>query len=110
MTIRPLVLAGLALAGTLPGLAPVPAAAGGVADLHGAWRGCLHRSFGLQASLSGRMLAADAALRSCRGAEDAYLAALSASPLLDVEDVGRVRPALLMRAKDWLLGRRTSPI
>jgi hypothetical protein len=110
MTIRPLALAGLVLAGTLPGLLPMPAAAGGVAELHGAWRGCLHRSFGLQASLSGRMIAADAALRQCREAEEAYLAALSTSPLLDAEDVGRVRPALLMRAKDWLLGRRTSPI
>lgn len=110
MTIRPLVLAAAIVAGTLPGLGPVPTFAGAAAELHGAWRVCLHRSFGLQASLSGRMPAADAALRACRDAEEAYLAALSASPLLDGDDVARVRPALLMRARDWLLGRRPSPI
>ncbi|WP_336485886.1 hypothetical protein [Methylobacterium nigriterrae] len=104
MTIRPLVLAV-----TLIGLSSLPAAAGEVADLHGAWRGCLHRSFGIQAALTSRLLAADMALRACREAEGAYLTALSASPLVDGDDVARVRPALVMRAKDWLLGRRPSP-
>lgn len=92
-------------------LAPVGSAqAGGdVAALHAAWRGCLHRSFGLQSALTGRTLAADAALRNCRESESSYLAALAASPLVDGDDVARVRPALLQRARGWLLGRGASP-
>jgi hypothetical protein len=92
-------------------LAPVgPAQADGeVAALHSAWRGCLHRTFGLQAALTGRALAADTALRSCRESESAYLTALAASPLVDGDDVARVRPALLQRARGWLLGRGPSP-
>jgi hypothetical protein len=87
-----------------------PAQADGeVAALHSAWRGCLHRNFGLQSALTGRTLAADAALRSCRESESAYLTALAASPLVDGEDVARVRPALLQRARGWLLGRGASP-
>lgn len=76
-----------------------------VAALHAAWQGCLRRSFGLSATLSSPTLAADDALRACRGSEEAYLAALSVSPLVDGDDVARVRPALLARARGWLLGR-----
>lgn len=71
---------------------------------HAAWKSCLHDSFALQAALSGRSVAADTALRDCRAAETTYLSALSASPLVDDEDVSRVRPALLARARGWLLG------
>ena len=78
-------------------------AAPGVADLHGTWRACLHRNFTLQVALSSRVIAADVALRTCRPSEQAYLTALSASPLVDDDDVARVRPALLLRAKGWLL-------
>lgn len=70
---------------------------------HAAWKSCLHETFALQAALSGRSLAADTALRDCRGAEAAYLDALAASPLVDDADVARVRPALLARARGWLL-------
>lgn len=91
-------------------LACAPAeAAGGVSDLHAAWRGCLHRSFGTQAVLTSRTLAADTAMRACRATEEAYLDALSTSPLVDGDDVARIRPALLQRAKGWLLGRAPSP-
>ena len=82
----------------------------GVADRHGAWRACLHRNFALQAALSSRVIAADAALRTCRPSEQAYLAALSTSPLVDDEDVARVRPALLLRAKGWLLEGGPRPL
>ena len=70
-----------------------------------AWQACLTDAFALQAVLSSRTLAADSALRECRERESAYLAALSASPLVDGEDVARVRPALLARARSQLLGR-----
>lgn len=79
-----------------------------VSAQHSAWKSCLHDSFALQAALSGRIVAADTALRDCREAESAYLAALSASPLVDDEDVSRVRPALLARARGWLLGGERS--
>jgi hypothetical protein len=75
----------------------------GVADRHGAWRACLHRNFVLQVALSSRVIAADQALRTCRPSEQAYLTALSDSPLVDGDDVARVRPDLLLRAKGWLL-------
>ena len=84
------------------------AQAGGVADLHDTWRGCLHRTFALQSALTSRTLAADTALRTCRGSEMAYLAALSTSPLVDGDDVARVRPALLERARGWLLGAQAA--
>ncbi|MDR7035608.1 MULTISPECIES: hypothetical protein [Methylobacterium] len=85
-----------------------PAGAGDAADRHQAWQGCLHRSFTVQAALTSRTLAADAALRACKDAEAAYLSALGTSPLLDGDDVARVRPALLLRARGWLL-RRNGP-
>lgn len=84
------------------------AQASGVADLHDTWRGCLTRTFGFQSALTSRTLAADIALRTCRGSEMAYLSALSTSPLVDEDDVARVRPALLERARGWLLSRQTS--
>ncbi|MBO1018430.1 hypothetical protein IPV08_00405 [Methylobacterium sp. SD274] len=74
-----------------------------VATLHSSWRGCLQRHFGLQTVLTSRTFAAESAVKSCRGSEAAYLAALSTSPLLGDEDVSRVRPALIQRAKGWLL-------
>jgi len=72
---------------------------------YGAWQTCLKQSFGERAALSGRGIAADAALRECRESEGAYLAALQGSPLLDEEDVARARPALVARARLWLLGQ-----
>lgn len=73
---------------------------------HEIWRDCLSRNFRIQAALTERDLAADAALRACRGPEDAYLAALTASPLLDEEDVARARPLLAGRIRAWLVGSR----
>lgn len=78
--------------------------AGEVAERHSEWRGCLHRTFAFQAALTGRAMAADITLKTCRLREEAYLAALASSPLVDGEDVARVRPALLQRARDWLIG------
>ncbi|MCJ2036789.1 hypothetical protein [Methylobacterium sp. J-068] len=104
MTIRDRALPALCLLATLMS---APCASGaeqpGVADRHGTWRACLHRNFTLQVALSSRIIAADSALRTCRPSEQAYLTALSASPLVDGDDVARVRPALLLRAKGWLL-------
>ncbi|GJE26768.1 hypothetical protein [Methylobacterium organophilum] len=79
--------------------------AGAAGQSHAAWQSCLREAYGLKAALSGKTLAADAALRECRDRENAYLAALSTSPLLDDEDVARVRPALVARARIWLMGR-----
>jgi hypothetical protein len=82
-----------------------------VAERHASWRACLNRNFTLQAALSSRVVAADAALRTCRPSEQAYLTALSTSPLVDGDDVARVRPALLLRARGWLLeGGRQRPL
>ena len=92
----------------LTGLSIGPAVAGDVAELHSSWRGCLHRSFGFQVALTSRTLAADTALRACRHSEDAYLVALATSPLVDGDDVARVRPAVLQRARGWLLSGRAS--
>lgn len=73
---------------------------------HQAWRSCLVSAFTLRAALASPMLAADAAFGECRENETAYLAALSASPLVDEDDVARAKPALLARAKTWLLTNR----
>lgn len=81
----------------------------GAGASHTAWRDCLRQAYGLRASLSSPDLAADAALRACREAETAYLAALSTSPMLDAEDVTRVRPALVTKARAWLTGRGAKP-
>lgn len=83
-------------------------AQGGVSDRHDAWRACLADAFTLRAALSGRTSAAEAALGECRESETAYLSALSSSPLVDEDDVTRVRPALLVRARTWLLSGKTS--
>ena len=108
MTNRNRMAAALLLAALI---APIPVLAqeSDVAGLHAAWRGCLHRSFGLQAVLTSRTLAADTALKACRRSESAYLSALSASPLVDGDDVARVRPALLQRARGWLLTGAAAP-
>ncbi|KQP42437.1 hypothetical protein ASF49_00840 [Methylobacterium sp. Leaf104] len=82
-----------------------------VTERHASWRACLNRNFALEVALSSRVIAADAALRACRPSEQAYLTALSASPLVDGDDVARVRPALLLRARGWLLdGGRQRPL
>ncbi|MGU3666243.1 hypothetical protein ACLBX9_18825 [Methylobacterium sp. A49B] len=73
---------------------------------HALWRDCLTRNFQIEAALTERDLAADAAFRACRGAEDAYLAALAGSPLLDEDDVARARPLLAGRIRAWLVGSR----
>lgn len=97
----PLLLAAIA------SVVPLSASAGEreVGGLHEAWRGCLQRNFGMQAALTSRTLAADSALLACRDGEAAYLSALATSPLVDGDDVARVRPALIQRAKGWLLQR-----
>ncbi|VUF11338.1 hypothetical protein [Methylobacterium dankookense] len=84
------------------------AEAGEAGTRHAAWQGCLNSNFGIQSRLTGRMLAADAALRACREAEQAYLDALASSPLVDAEEAVQARPALVARARGWLLGRRAS--
>ena len=81
----------------------------GAAASHAAWHDCLRQAYALRSALSGSELAADAALRNCRDAESAYLAALSTSPLLDADDVTRVRPALVIKARAWLTGRGAKP-
>ncbi len=80
------------------------AAAGEAEARQGLWRDCLSRNFDLHVALTGRDLAADAAFQTCRVAETAYLAALIDSPLLDDDDVARVRPALAGRIRAWLVG------
>ncbi|MDP4023935.1 hypothetical protein Q8W71_14990 [Methylobacterium sp. NEAU 140] len=86
-----------------------PAAAGEAESHQGAWRSCLDRNFRVEAALTDRTLAADAALRTCRPAEEAYLGALATSSLLDADDVARARPALAARARTWLLGGMPAP-
>ena len=82
-----------------------PAAADTAAGPHfAAWQSCLTEAFDAEGSRASRPVAADAALRACRTREDAYLAALAASPLLDGEDVARARPALITRVRDRLIG------
>jgi hypothetical protein len=95
------------ITGTLAAAAPAMAESS-VSDRHDAWRACLSDAFSLRAALSGQTLAAEAAIRECRDSETAYLSALSTSPLVDEEDVTRVRPALLVRARTWLLSGKTS--
>ncbi|WP_430911262.1 hypothetical protein [Methylobacterium sp. sgz302541] len=99
----------IGLSASLLALSSLPALAGEAAERHAAWQGCLSRSFALQSAMTGRRLAADAALRQCRQAETAYLDALAASPLLDPEDVARARPMLLVRAREGLVARAANP-
>ncbi|GJD30131.1 hypothetical protein PMNALOAF_1375 [Methylobacterium adhaesivum] len=96
----------LALPFGLSGLAR----AGETADLHAAWRGCLQRSFTVKAAVTSRTDAVEASLRACKTSEAAYLASLATSPLVDDEDVARARPALIQRAKGWLLAGGPRPL
>jgi isoaspartyl peptidase/L-asparaginase-like protein (Ntn-hydrolase superfamily) len=73
---------------------------------HALWRDCLSRNFRIQAALTGRDSAADAAFQACRSAEDAYLDALAGSPLLADDDIARARPLLAGRIRAWLVGSR----
>ena len=85
--------------------------ASSVAERHIAWRACLNRNFVLEVALTSRVIAADAALRTCRPSEQAYLAALAASPLVDGDEGAQVRPALRQRARGGLLeGGRQRPL
>jgi hypothetical protein len=101
-------IAPVLLAASLFACAAPACAETSVSERHDAWRGCLSDAFNLRAALSSRSLAADSALRECRDSEAAYLSALSHSPLVDEEDVERVRPALLVRARGWLLSGKPS--
>lgn len=92
------------LAGILILGAACAAEAGETEARHTQWRACLRRTFGIQAALAGRDLAADAAFQACRGAEQAYITALAGSPLLDDDDVARARPLLAGRTRAWLVG------
>ncbi|MDF2601776.1 MAG: hypothetical protein K0Q54_4599 [Methylobacterium brachiatum] len=84
-----------------------PARAGSETEMrHGSWRECLSRNFQIQAALTDPDPAADAAFRACRAAEEAYLAALARSPLLDDDDVARARPMLAGRIRAWLVSSR----
>ncbi|WP_375466383.1 hypothetical protein [uncultured Methylobacterium sp.] len=84
------------------------ASAGEAADRYAAWHGCLDRHFAFRAAIGSRRLAADAALQACRDVQAAYLASVSASPLIDADDAIQARPALVARARSRLLGRGAS--
>ncbi len=71
---------------------------------HAAWQTCLDEVFAEQARTTSRSYAATKAVSHCREPEAAYLAALSTSPMLDGEDVSRIRPALIARARERLIG------
>lgn len=71
---------------------------------HAAWQSCLDVAFAEQARTTSRSYAATKAVSNCREPEEAYLTALSASPMLDGEDVARIRPALIARARERLIG------
>ena len=88
------------------GAAGSAGAASETENRHGAWRDCLSRNFEIQGTLTEPDLAADAAFRACRGAEEAYLTTLAGSPLLDDADVARARPLLAGRIRAWLVGDR----
>ncbi|MBP1180360.1 hypothetical protein [Methylobacterium sp. PvR107] len=81
-------------------------ASGEAARGYDLWRDCLNRNFQIQAVLTQRELAADAAFQACRDTEDAYLSALAGSPLLADDDVVRARPLLAGRFRAWLIGSR----
>lgn len=82
------------------------AAAGDATVRHTTWRDCLSRNFQIQVTLTTPDRAADTAFQACRIAEDAYLAALAGSPLLDETDVARARPMLASRFRAWLVRGR----
>jgi hypothetical protein len=93
----------LALAALAVAFIPGSALAGDAAGAHQTWRECLGHAYLTGAAYTGRDLAADAAIRACRGEETAYLAALSTSPLLDEDDMAQARPQLIARARAQLL-------
>lgn len=99
----------LSAAAIMVALTGAPAQAGDAASAHSSWNSCLGRAYVDSAAFTGRDLAADAALRACRGEENAYLAALSASPLLDADDIALARPDLVARARATLLDTVTGP-
>lgn len=89
----------------LPFLAVAPARAEESAGTrHAAWQSCLDVAFAEQARTASRSFAATKAVTTCREPEDAYLAALSTSPMMDGKDVARIRPALVARARERLIG------
>lgn len=94
----PFLTAALLVAVACPALAD-----NGTATRHAIWRDCLARNFRIQVALTARDLAADAAFNACRVPEEAYLAALAGSPLLDDEDIARARPLLAGRIRAWLI-------
>jgi hypothetical protein len=73
---------------------------------HAAWQACLDEAFSDQVRTTSRSFAATKAVTTCRDREEAYLGALAGSPLLDGDDVARIRPALVARARDRLMGER----
>lgn len=85
------------------GAAPA-CAAESAGSRHAAWQTCLDATFAEQARTASRSFAATKAVSTCREPEEAYLAALSTSPMLDGEDVARIRPALIARARERLIG------
>lgn len=92
-------LPALVLLAALPVRAESPEAA-----RHAAWQACLDEAFADHARTTSRSFAATRAVATCRDREEAYLGALAGSPLLDGEDVARIRPALIARARDRLMG------
>jgi hypothetical protein len=92
------------------GLAFVPggARAGDTAGAYRTWQDCLGHAYVTGIAYTGRDLAADGAIRACRGEESAYLTALSASPLLDGDDIAQARPDLIARARSQLLATVTA--
>ncbi|KQQ27033.1 hypothetical protein ASF53_20395 [Methylobacterium sp. Leaf123] len=73
---------------------------------HAAWQACLDAAFAEQIRTTSRSFAATKAVSTCQDREEAYLGVLAGSPLLDGEDVTRIRPALVARARDRLMGER----
>lgn len=88
-------------------LAAVPARAeSSEGARHAAWQTCLDETFAEQVRTTSRSFAATKAVSTCRDREEAYLGVLAGSPFLDGEDVARIRPALVARARDRLMGER----
>lgn len=94
-------LPALALLAAVPARAESPEGA-----RHAEWQSCLDEAFSEQVRTTSRSFAATKAVTTCRDREEAYLGALAGSPLLDDEDVARIRPALIARARDRLMGER----
>ena len=95
------------LAAALPARAESPASTS-----HAAWQSCLNEAFASEARTTGRSFAATRAVTACRAREDAYIVALSGSPMLDGDDAARIRQALVERARSRLIGgeRRLSAL